>query len=45
MVEEDDHVMTSQTTHTADISEGTVHHILADRFKLKELCARWVPYC
>ena len=41
MVEEDG---ISQITRTIDISEGTVHHILTDRLKLKKLCQVGPPF-
>ena len=46
MIEEDGRYTCtiSQIAYTKGISEGTVHRILTDRLKLKQLCARWVPY-
>ena len=39
LVEEDSRYTISQTAHTI---EGTVHHILNDRLKLKKVCAIFV---
>ena len=42
--EEDSRYTISVIAHTIGFSKETVHQILTGRWKLRKLCARWVPH-